>query len=478
MIVSDVTRSAEVVAVKAVAQALKLELGQLLTARVTQLLENGQGMLQLADGAELSFSKGFALMEGEQVRLQVVRTGAEVALRLVASDSGEAAKLAENTERTLLKAPDLFSKLMQLSGEADRPAPPLRSALPPAVQTVPGQPAAAAASSAPAVPVGATVAVPALPTPLVASTPAASAAAAVAPRLPTGEVVVPHATTPGGLPDAGTALLSPRPGVTVAPQTGGPNVRLPENLLLTADGENLGELLRKNLPDLSLDDLMKGDFKALAKLLTGSGSATAPTLGESVHRLRVAAESLKLVQSDKLSREEQQALQEAVREAGGEGALLREAKQSLHRLGDVMAAQDILPKNQPMADGSNFLGYRVFWLPEGGMGEVMWRREKAAKGGGQEGKEGFSVLLSLQLSRLGLVQSRITMGEGYLNISLSAREEESLDALRQGVGELRQGLIQAELPLRTLNLERLNQQEMLEERRQALGLSGNLRMEA
>ncbi|MBF0610431.1 MAG: flagellar hook-length control protein FliK [Magnetococcales bacterium] len=454
MNIAGLLQTGEVVAVKALVQAqiqaLNLELGQLLTAKVTQVAENGRGILQLADGGLLSFIKGGALNEGEQVRLQVVRTLPEMTLRVVSTEAGEAGRLADTTQRSVLRAPDIFSRLLRFSGL---------------------MPAAADSTGEVDLPPEGRAPTQNLPQTTVREG-AQPAARNVLPELVRGTVVYGERVVQaeGGRGPV-TASLS-RPPVVVQ------NPLDLANQLVSGGGEKLSQVVRNALPHVSLFDLQQGRVEGLVKLMTGQQQEQSLPLREAIQRLRVAAESLKWVKSDTLSPEEQQAIRDTIREAGGEGAVLREAKTALQRLGDVLAAQDLLPKNQPAADGSTFLGYRVFWMPEGGMGEILWRREKEAEKGGGEGKQGFSVLLSLQLSRLGLVQAHISMGEGYLNVAISARDEQALEALRQDIGDLRNHLIQAELPLRTLNLSRLNEEAMQEERRQKLGFTGSLRMEA
>ncbi|MBF0624852.1 MAG: flagellar hook-length control protein FliK [Magnetococcales bacterium] len=221
--------------------------------------------------------------------------------------------------------------------------------------------------------------------------------------------------------------------------------------LATLDGQTLGAVLAKNLPGLSAEALMRGDLSGLVRLLSGGSRAE---VAGAVQALREAAATLK-----------------ARIPGEGTAAELAAARNALGRLGDLLAMQDLLPQTVPSANGEMFLGYRVFWLNEGGLGEAIWRREGRQNGRGSQGEEATSVLLSLNLTRLGAVQARLALSGGLLAVQLAAEDDGVLAALRGRVGELRQALQQAELPLYTLDLSRLDGAIMRATREQALGLT-------
>ncbi|MBF0144273.1 MAG: flagellar hook-length control protein FliK [Magnetococcales bacterium] len=143
---------------------------------------------------------------------------------------------------------------------------------------------------------------------------------------------------------------------------------------------------------------------------------------------------------------------------------------SLQRLGDLMAMQELLPRVQ-LPDGSQFLGYRLFGLMEGGLGEAIWQQRKGKKGEGGEEGELTTVLISLNLTRLGSVQARLGYGENQLQVGLSASEEGALAALRGRIRELRGGLLATGLPLRSLEVARMGVAEMRVERQEMMGLA-------
>lgn len=68
--------------------------GSVVNARVGKVGEGGRGVFQLSDGSRLTFMGARGLSVGEQVRLQVVTTVPETAMRVVASESQTAAGLA------------------------------------------------------------------------------------------------------------------------------------------------------------------------------------------------------------------------------------------------------------------------------------------------------------------------------------------------------------------------------------------------
>jgi hypothetical protein len=227
-------------------------------------------------------------------------------------------------------------------------------------------------------------------------------------------------------------------------------------LLLSGKGENMAAILQRVLPNVSSQALLKGDSSGVSNLLQGGRS----DLANAIRLLQEAAADL--------------------RPAGGQDAAaeLTAARTSLQRLGDMMAMQDILPRAAPSTEGDTFLGYRLFWLTEGGLGEAVWRREKARQEGGNKSEDITSVLLTLNMTNLGAVQVRIAYGDKSLLISIGAEEEESLSSLRTDISELRGELIKAELPLRALEISRLSGGEIKEQRLEALGIGAGFSTEA
>ncbi|MBF0628291.1 MAG: flagellar hook-length control protein FliK [Magnetococcales bacterium] len=343
--------------------------GRLLVGRITQLGADGQGVIRFPNGSGLSFSGGQTLRVGEQVTLEVTRLAPEITVRLVASESGGAAALAQNAEQSLTRAPDLMGRLMFLSGLSR------------------GASAQAGAGRAP---------------------------------------------------------------------------------VLFAGKESLATVMQKALPNLSGEELFKGDLSGLTRLLEGGSRQE---VVEAVRMVRQAAESLRQEGGGAVTRGS----------AGAEGSEVAGARHALQRLGDLLTMQQLLPQAVPSPeDGAALLGYRLFWLNEGGLGEVVWRKEQEKRRtGGRKGDESvLSVLLSLNMTRLGMVQARLVLGEGMLAVGISAGEEESLSALRGEIGTLRHNLIAAGLPLRALDLTMLGEGGMKAERASFLGMGGGFAAEA
>ena len=355
-----------------------LQVGSVLHARVGQTHGNGQGVLRFADGSGFAYSGGRGLRAGEPVQLEVLRTSPEITLRLMASNSGSAAALAQSAEQSLMRAPDIFARLLNWAG------------------------------------------------------------------LGGGGGVLPGA--------------SPEEALFLALRTG-----LKPGVLVTGQGESLSSVLGKALPNLSALSLMKGDVSALVRLLEGGSRQD---LADAIRQLRQASADLRF---------------------GGEGgradpagaAELNAARNALHRMGDLLAMQEVLPRAAPSVDGNQFLGYRLFWLTEGGLGEAIWRREQErARARAGEGGETTSVLLSLNMTGLGAVQARLSYADGQLLVALSAEDESALAALRGRIGDLRHGLLQQDLPLRSLEISRLSGGEMKNARLQALELGAGFSTEA
>ncbi|MBF0178813.1 MAG: flagellar hook-length control protein FliK [Magnetococcales bacterium] len=215
----------------------------------------------------------------------------------------------------------------------------------------------------------------------------------------------------------------------------------------------LAEVAREALPDLSFKGLMKGDMTRLARLLENHDPRE---VARSVARLRQAAADLEATPA--------RAGQADAAESGS-------ARSGLRMLGDALAMQHLLPQVATPEDGSVLLGYRLFWMHEGGVGEAIWREEKEKERGRKSAKERLhSVLLSLHMTRLGMVQARLAYGEGLLRVAIAARDEAALTELRAGIGDLRRAMIAAEVPLHSLDLAKLPETEMRAERARALGL--------
>ncbi|MBF0189610.1 MAG: flagellar hook-length control protein FliK [Magnetococcales bacterium] len=244
--------------------------------------------------------------------------------------------------------------------------------------------------------------------------------------------------------------------------------------VLLVGRESLASVIQRALPNLSAEALFKGDLSGLTQLLEG-GSRQEVT--SAVRLVRQAADLLQ---------QEKGVGAGTVAGSAGEGSEVAGARHALQRLGDLLAMQQILPHTASTSeDGAALLGYRLFWLNEGGLGEVVWRkeREKRKRGGRQGDESVLSVLLSLNMTRMGMVQARLVLGEGMLAVGISAGEEETLSALRGDIGALRQGLLDAGLPLRALDLTMLGEGGMKAERAEFLGMGtteggGGFRTEA
>ena len=361
----------------------RLEVGKILTGRVTQMGPDGQGVLRFPDGRGFTFSHGPSLKIGEPVQLQVVRLTPDIAFRLLLSPSGIAAGLAESAEQSLVRAPDIFANLLRWSG------------------------------------------------------------------LGAG-----HAAAAGTEENNEARLFALNSGSHTS-------------TLMTSKGLTLAQVLQKILPNLSAQGLMRGEMKALVNLLeNGSRQDVRGLIGQ----LRQVA--LDLFRVSDPSGQARLLPQE-------ESAELSAVRSTLHRLGDLLAMQEILPRTALSLEGGQLLGYRLFWLTEGGMGEAIWQRERARKKNKEdEPSVVTTVLLSLNMTSLGAVQARLSYGEGLCSVAIAAEEEESLSALRGQIGDLRHALLEAELPLRSLDLSRLRPGEMKEKRMESLGLASHFSTEA
>ncbi len=340
----------------------QLTTGKILLGRIAQVDPNGQGVIRFPNGSGFAFAGGTTLRVGEQVSLEVTRLAPEITLRLIASESGTAANLAQSVEQSLMRAPDLLNKLMDLAGLNSR----------------------------------------------------------------------------------GSGRVGTWPATLVAGK------------------ENLSSLLQKSLPNISSQALVKGDFASLVRLLeTGNRQE----IQEAVRTIRQAAATLQLA-NPVIGQDE--------------SAELSGARNALQRVGDLLALQHVLPQvatTQP--DGSALLGYRLFWLTEGGLGESIWRKEQQNNRQGSNDEESVtSVLLSLNMTQLGMVQARLAYKTNMLQIGIAAREEASLTTLRTHIRELRQKLVAANLPLHSLDLIKMSEGEMKTERLRNLGIGSGFATEA
>ncbi|MBF0183931.1 MAG: flagellar hook-length control protein FliK [Magnetococcales bacterium] len=345
---------------------LSLQVGDILLGRVTQLSEEGRGVVRFPDGSGFTFNRAPTLSLGEPVQVEVTRLVPDLAFRLLASSSQSAADLAANAQQSLVRAPEVFNTLLRWAGRS----------------------------------------------------------------------------------------------------------------------VNNQAVLQRSLPNLSVQGLLKGDASALASLLE-SGSqqdvrAMIQVLRESsLHLLLTSPEAAKSTPG--MHSSHTPATDELIN-----GMALRS---NLQRMEDLLAMQEILPRLPANSDGSQVMGYRLFWLTEGGLGEAIWynRRQANEKSGDEEGQEGgetpaasthTSVLLSLNMTELGAVQARLSYGDGLCRIHIAAEEEQSLSRLRSQVGELRTALLAAELPIGGLDISRLLPGELREQRMRALGLASQFATEA
>lgn len=379
---------------KPVGGGRELVQGEVIGGRVGSVNGRGEGVLRLADGSSFSFSGGQALKEGEQVRLEVVGLKPQITLRLLASESGAAQRLAGDVEQSLMRSPDIFSRLMDLSGLE------------------------------------------------------AGGGGAGLPLQSEGALL-------DGLFSLLTTVRQSMPGAQ-------------HPLFVTSKGESVAQVLQRVLPNLSLQSLQQGDLTGLFALLRGGRGQIQDMLQE----LRLAANDLRPNNDFQPPLGQQPVTEQDV----------SAARQTLLKVGDLLAMQDILPQTHasPNPTGDPYLGYRVFWLDERGLGELIWRKQQGGggrSGGGGEETQATSVLITLNLSRLGTVQARLSYATNTLQIALGAEEDHSLNALREDIRVLRQALIGAELPLRSLELSRMSRAEVQEERLAILELGSGFSIE-
>ncbi|MEO5377968.1 MAG: hypothetical protein H7832_09345 [Magnetococcus sp. DMHC-6] len=279
-----------------------LVIGDRFMARVAQMGDNGRGVFRFQDGSTFSFSNGDrGLMVGERVALEVVRLTPEIAFRMTASQGSVAASLAASAEQSLVRAPDVFAKILSLAGFS-----------------------------------------------------------------------LPAESSSLGVPSGGVNQTSLETILQALRQSFAPPGEAP--FVLTEKGESLASLLQKMLPNISGESLLKGDWSSLVQLLE---RGSRDQIAEVIKHLKLATANLRW-----------SADEETVVKSGHENpaAEIAAAKGALHRLGELLAMQEVLPKSVT-PDGHLFLGYRVFWFAEGGMGEAMWVRERQ-KGGGARGGGG------------------------------------------------------------------------------------------
>ncbi|MBF0159788.1 MAG: flagellar hook-length control protein FliK [Magnetococcales bacterium] len=345
-------------------QQLKLSVGDLLVGRVLTIDSvSGQGSLRLTDGTAITFTGGNnlaagSLAVGEMVQLEVSRTAPQITLRLAGSESALATQLAESTQQTVARAPEVLARLVTL------------------LQTQQG----------------------------------------------------------GGLPAALRAQI--------------------------------GRILQQNLPTVPVEALWQGEITSVSQLLTHGQLLTES--GDAIQQLRLAMAQL---QAD----QEQQSAAASSGGRSGAGAALTTVQTTLSQLSDLLTLQTLLPSlSLTDQDGSVLAGYRLFLLDEGGWGEAIWRYggQSGSRGQGSQGgnRDTITVMLSLAMTQLGRVQARLSASNGQLWINLAAEQEQGLSALRQQVGELRDRLLAAGLPLQSLDLQRLTGAALESERRRMLGL--------
>lgn len=366
-----------------------LDVGKVLTGRIVQMQSNGQGILRFPDGRGFSFANGATLKPGEAVQVEVMRLSPTMTFRLLGSSSGVASNLAASAEQSLVRAPDIFSNLLNWSGLGSQRA-----------------------------------------------------------EIPGAE---------GSL--QGDILAALKSGIKA-------------DTWVTRRGLTLAQVLQKSLPNISAQNLLRGDLSELVQLMEQGSKQNVRQL---ILQLRQVAADL--VRQTNPSTKFNSTINQA---AGDNSSELMAVRNTLHRLGDLLAMQEILPRTALSLDGGQLLGYRIFWLAEGGMGEAIWQRERKKRKSKDDDTDTSvtSVLLSLDMTKLGAIQARIAYAEGLCSIGISAENEDSLAALRGGLRNLRQALLKAELPLHSLELARLMPGDLKDNRMQALGLASNFSTEA
>ncbi len=232
--------------------------------------------------------------------------------------------------------------------------------------------------------------------------------------------------------------------------------------------ESLASLLRRNLPTLSLETLARGEIEELAQLLEGRREG--PAAAEAVRDLRQAATTWhSAVEQGQSASADTSQLTSPGRPA---------VSHALHRMGDMLAAQDLLPSGRGTVDVGALLGYRIFWVAEGGLGEVIWRQEHP-RGRSQGAPDSrVSVLFCLSLTRLGLVHVHLVSGTGGLLLRFAAADPGTVAALRREVAELRTGLLTTDIPLQAVEFSHSTPAAMRSARLEALGLAGEFVAEA
>ncbi|WP_130471702.1 flagellar hook-length control protein FliK [Candidatus Magnetaquicoccus inordinatus] len=348
---------------------LSLNVGDILLGRVTQLNEDGRGVVRFPDGSGFTFARAPTLTLGEPVQVEVTRLVPDLSFRLVASSSQSAADLAANAQQSLVRAPDIFNNLLRWSN-------------------------------------------------------------------------------------------------------------------LSASNQSL---LQRALPPLSVQGLLQGDLTALASLLENGSQQDVRTM---IQLLRGSSQELLLARNETTSSTPTTPTASLSTTPATDELLANNLlRNNLQRLSDLLAMQEILPRLPANSDGSQVMGYRLFWLMEGGLGEAIWynRRqvnEREASEGDEEASENpgssihTSVLLSLNMTELGAIQARLSYGEGVCRIHIAAENEESLSRLRSEIGTLRSALLAAELPLAALDVSRLLPGELRDQRMRALGLASQFAAEA
>ncbi|MGN7611348.1 flagellar hook-length control protein FliK [Magnetococcales bacterium HHB-1] len=388
MIISDVLSLDAPKAQRSQSSADRSDLtpGRTFSARVTQVDGEGRGTLKLPDGRALGFSGGRGLSVGENVRFEVVRQSSDqnIALRVISSERGVAQQMAGQLQQSVLRAPDVFAKLLPHLQQGS------------------------------------------------SSLPSSSSSAAQSMR----------------------AFLSESQAVHTTEKTSGAQ----EKTVLSIQNRTLSQTLAKILPSVSWRSSMQGNLSQWVDVFGPRND-----FSSMAQQMREAAGALQQVGG----------LPAGLAAPDGEVQdVARAVRGALNRMADLVAAQELLPRQHQDAGEQAIFGYRVFWLEDGGLGEAIWRREQKKRGMHGDDAEGYSVLLSLQLTALGAVQSRISYMDGQMNIALAAEDEGALAALRRDLSELRAALQQNEEGplLHALDLTKLFPKAFYQERQEFLGL--------
>jgi hypothetical protein len=335
------------------------------------------------------------MAEGDTVRLEVIQTAPRTLLRLLDSDSGQAARLAtsiaENTTQTLVRAPALMARVMQLL------------------------------------------------------------------NLDTG--------TPSTAPQDPLDVLSTGLSGTRTPGTAG-RAGVATGVATAAVGRTgaslLQGLLQRHMPTVSLQSLMEGD---VLPVLQNAMQQSPQQVAEGVRQMNIAAEQVaRLLPTGTVPGSSDPATTTT--------ALTPDTlRSSVQQLGELLISQKLVPMLS-LTDEKGFVlnGYQMFWLQDGGFGELIWRQRPDDDGStGGQGEQMATVLLSLHMTQLGRVQALVSFSRGRISVSVSAAEESALVELRQNIGLLRQRLLEEGLVIDAIELSRHSEQALEAGRRAIMG---------